>query len=436
MPDKPRLKIAIGSYGHTRALKAGDVPIRNVEPDFVEVVPIIGAFRRMVRDVEFDVCEMAPTTYMIARALGAPFIALPMFVMRRFHHGGFVVRPDSGIKVPKDLEGKKVGVRAYSVTTGVWTRGIFVNEYGLDSSKVTWVVDDEEHVTALKLPPNVVHAPEGKSLVEHDGERRAAGRLHRPRRHRPRRPADRRLGERAGRPAPRVYPELIANVAQVEADWFRRTGIYPIHGLIVVKTEVLAKHPVGAQGAVRCVRRGQEALHRPPQGQRRQLGRRPEVPRPHAARRRSAALWPQGQHAEHRGDADLWPAAGAHPQAHAARTRCSSIPTRRDRAAPYPFQPRRRSACRPSSISTRMSSRPTPRRYPLNPLGGNQSTWSRDRPTPFEKLVEAMDQAGVAKAAIVQASTAYGHDNSYVADAIAAHPRALHRRVLGRRAGA
>ena len=132
--------------------------------EFVEVVPIIGAFRRMVRDVEFDVCEMAPTTYMIARALGAPFIALPIFLMRRFHHGGFVVRPDAGIKQPKDLEGKKVGVRAYSVTTGVWTRGIFVNEYGLDSSKVTWVVDDEEHVTQLKLPPNVVHAPEGKSL--------------------------------------------------------------------------------------------------------------------------------------------------------------------------------------------------------------------------------------------------------------------------------
>src|SRR6266852_7327937 len=165
MADQPRLTIAIATYGHTKALKSGEVEIRNVDPDFVEVVPIIGAFRRMVRDVEFDVCEMAPTPYMIARALGAPFVALPVFLMRRFHHGGFVVRPDSGIKTPKDLEGRKVGVRAYSVTTGVWTRGIFINEYGLDSSKVTWVVDDEEHVTALKLPPNVVHAPEGKSLA-------------------------------------------------------------------------------------------------------------------------------------------------------------------------------------------------------------------------------------------------------------------------------
>ena len=130
--DRPRLKIAIATYGHTAAIKDGSIPIEGVDANFVEVMPIIGAFRRMVRDLEFDVCEMAPTTYMIARALGAPYIALPIFVMRRFHHGGFVVRPDAGIKAPKDLEGKKVGVRAYSVTTGVWTRGIFTNEYGLD----------------------------------------------------------------------------------------------------------------------------------------------------------------------------------------------------------------------------------------------------------------------------------------------------------------
>jgi 4,5-dihydroxyphthalate decarboxylase len=244
MADKPRLKIAIATYGHTRALKDGSSPIERVDPDFVEVVPIIGAFRRMVRDLEFDVCEMAPTTYMIARALGAPYIALPIFLMRRFHHGGFVVRPDAGIKAPKDLEGKKVGVRAYSVTTGVWTRGIFVNEYGLDSSKVTWVVDDEEHVTSLKLPPNVVHAPEGKSLqsMMKTGEIQAgfSG------------PAG--VG-RAGPPisgwdkagaataAADTYPELIADVAQVEADWFRRSGIYPIHGLVVVKDEHIKRHP-------------------------------------------------------------------------------------------------------------------------------------------------------------------------------------------------
>jgi len=243
MPDDGvKLDIAIATYGHTAAVKDGDVPIKGVTPNFIEVVPIIGAFRRMVRDLEFDVCEMAPTTYLIARARGAPYIALPIFVMRRFHHAGFVIRPDSGIKVPKDLEGRRVGVRAYSVTTGVWTRGIFMNEYGVDSAKVTWVVDDEEHVATLELPSNVIHAPPGKSLATMmaSGELQAGftgpagiGRAGPP------------TGnwEQGAHAHTQVYTELIADAAKVEADWYRRTRIYPIHGTIVVKDAVLTKHP-------------------------------------------------------------------------------------------------------------------------------------------------------------------------------------------------
>ncbi len=219
MTESPRLKIAIATYGHTKVLKSGEVKISNVDPDFVEVVPIIGAFRRMVRDVEFDVCEMAPTTYMIARALGAPFIALPVFIMRRFHHGGFVVRPDSGIKVPKDLEGKEGRCACLFCHDGRLDARIFANEYDMDSSKVTWVVDDEEHVTTLKLPPNVVHAPEGKSLagMMASGELQAGftgpagiGRAGPPT----------GAWEQGGQKSAEVYPELIPNVAQTEADWF------------------------------------------------------------------------------------------------------------------------------------------------------------------------------------------------------------------------
>jgi len=162
--------------------------------------------------------------------------------MRRFHHGGFVVRPDAGIAKPKDLEGKHVGMRAYSVTTGVWTRGIFTNEYGLDASKVTWVVLDEEHVTTLKLPDNVIHAPPGQSLASMmaSGELQAGftgpagiGRAGAPTAN----------WEQGGQTPAQNYPELIPDVAAVEAEWLRRTGIYPIHGTIVVKTDVLEKHP-------------------------------------------------------------------------------------------------------------------------------------------------------------------------------------------------
>ena len=235
------LKIAIATYGHTAALKQGQVPVAGVRPEFIEVKPIIAAFRRMVRDVEFDVCEMAPATYMIAREAGSPFKALPVFIYRRFHHAGFVCRDDAGIRAPKDLEGKKAGVRAWSVTTGIWTRGILQNDYGVDLSKITWVVDDEEHVKSLKLPPNVVHAPAGRSLVDlmSAGEIQAAftdnagiGRAGPP-----------KEGWVAASGRPPNYVELFPDAARLEAEWYRKTGIYPVHGLIVVKDELLARAP-------------------------------------------------------------------------------------------------------------------------------------------------------------------------------------------------
>ena len=172
MSGKLKLDFSIGNYPHTKRLLSGEIEIDGIEPNFIEVKPQIGAYRRMVRDHEFDVCEIAPTTYIIARGYGAPFVGLPIFLMRQFNHGTLLVRPDAGIKHPKDLEGHKVGVRAYSVTTGVWLRSALVEDFGLDDSKVTWVVDDEEHVVEMKLPDNVVHAPEGRSLnaMMADGE--------------------------------------------------------------------------------------------------------------------------------------------------------------------------------------------------------------------------------------------------------------------------
>jgi 4,5-dihydroxyphthalate decarboxylase len=236
--EKVKLNFAIADYPHTAEILSGAIPIEGVEPNFIKIVPQIAAYRRMAREVEFDVCEIAPTTYVMARAIGAPFIALPIFVMRRFHHSGFLVRRDAGIKKPKDLEGRKVGVRAYSVTTGVWTRGIFIDEYRLDSSKVTWVVDDEEHVTQLKLPDNIVHAPQGRSLSDMMAAGELAAGL------------DGNAGVgRSGSPAggwqvrEANYPEFFPNAVELEAEWYRKTGIYPVHGTIVVKDEILKQYP-------------------------------------------------------------------------------------------------------------------------------------------------------------------------------------------------
>jgi 4,5-dihydroxyphthalate decarboxylase len=238
LASKVRLKIAVAEYPHTAAVRNGSIPIEGVDAEIVTVVPQIAAFRRMVRQVEFDVCELAPTTYIIARAYGAPFIALPIFVLRRFHHAGLLVHPNAGIKTPKDLEGRNVGVRAYSVTTGVWTRGVLIDEYGLDSSKVTWVVDDEEHVSQLKLPPNVVRAPPGQSLADMMATGELAAGFH----------GNAGVG-RSGSPTAgwktveANYPDLFRNAEPLEADWYARTGIYPMHGTIVVKDAILAKHP-------------------------------------------------------------------------------------------------------------------------------------------------------------------------------------------------
>jgi len=230
--------MAVAEHPHTSAVRNGSIPIEGVDAEIITVEPQIAAFRRMVRRVEFDVCELAPTTYIIARAYGAPFVALPIFVQRRFHHAGLLVRPDAGIKTPKDLEGRKVGVRAYSVTTGVWTRGILIDEFGLDSSKVTWVVDDEEHVTQLQLPSNVVHTPNGKSLAEMMAGGELAAGFH----------GNAGVG-RTGAPTggwqtvEAHYPDLFPDAEQLEAEWYRRTGIYPMHGTIVVKDSVLMEHP-------------------------------------------------------------------------------------------------------------------------------------------------------------------------------------------------
>jgi 4,5-dihydroxyphthalate decarboxylase len=238
LAGKVHLKIAVAEQPHTAAIRNGSIPIEGVDAQFVTVEPQIGAFRRMVRQLEFDVCELAPTTYIIARAYGAPFVGLPIFVVRRFHHSGLLVRPDADIKAPKDLEGHKVGVRAYSVTTGVWTRGILMDEYGLDPSKVTWVVDDEEHVTQLRLPENVIRAPKGRSLADMMADGELVAGFH----------GNAGVG-RSGSPTgawkqvEADYPDLFRNAAELEADWYARTGIYPMHGTIVVKDSVLAEHP-------------------------------------------------------------------------------------------------------------------------------------------------------------------------------------------------
>ncbi len=252
------LSCCIRDYPFTAPIKSGRIRVPGADLQFIDVKPQVAAFRRMIRDLEFDICELAPTSYVIARAHGVPIVALPVFFVRRFHHEGLVVRPDSGIVSPKDLEGRKVGVRAYSVTTGVWKRGLLQNEYGVDIDKITWVVDDEEHVRTLKLPANVEHVPEGKSLAgmiaagEIDaGLTGIAG-----------------IG-RAGSPAagwnetapklPEDLRQLFPDAARRDREVYERDGVFPMHATLAIKQELLRDAP----GLVRALYRAFDDARRP-----------------------------------------------------------------------------------------------------------------------------------------------------------------------------
>src|SRR5205085_8634510 len=162
-----KLTAVTRTQGNNQALKDGTVKPKTFDFEFIEVNPLIDAFRRMVRGLEFDICEMAITTYICARAHGKRMTAVPIFLVRAFHHGAILVNTKAGIRTPKDLEGKRVGVnRGYTVTTGVWARSILQEEHGVDLGKITWVLSGDEHVEEYRSPPNVVPIEKGKKMAE------------------------------------------------------------------------------------------------------------------------------------------------------------------------------------------------------------------------------------------------------------------------------
>lgn len=213
------------TQGNNQALKAGRVTPQGFSFDFQEFPVLVHAFRRMVRELEFDVCEMAFTTYLCAKAHGKRFTALPVFLVRGFHHGAIVHNTTAGIQAPTDLEGRRVGVnRGYTVTTGVWARGILQDEYGVDLDRVTWVLSGDEHVAEYRPPANVVPMEPGGSLetMVTTGEVAAA------------------IG--VGATHPDVAP-LIPDAEEAAFGSLHRRGLYPINHLVVVKDELLEKHP-------------------------------------------------------------------------------------------------------------------------------------------------------------------------------------------------
>ena len=225
MSSERTLKTVTRSQGNNLALKDGTVVPRTFRMEFEEVPVLVDAFRRMVRGMEYDICEMALTTYLCAREHGKRFTALPIFLVRAFHHGAILYNTKAGIKSPKDLEGRRVGVnRGYTVTTGLWARSILQHQFGVDLDKITWVLSGDEHVAEFRPPPNVVPIGDGNNMQEMlaSGELAAA------------------IGVEIEHPD--VRP-LIADAREAGFQALRERGHYPINHLVVVRDELLQAQP-------------------------------------------------------------------------------------------------------------------------------------------------------------------------------------------------
>ena len=156
---------AIGNYPHTKALRSGQVVSDKLKLSFVDMPTINRAFAPMVREGRFDVSEMAIATFLQARAYGKPLVLLPVTLAARFQQSALLCRAGSRIRGPGDLPGCRVGVRAYSQTTGMWLRGILADEYGVQPSQVRWLTFEGAHVQEYQDPPWATRAPPGSGLL-------------------------------------------------------------------------------------------------------------------------------------------------------------------------------------------------------------------------------------------------------------------------------
>jgi 4,5-dihydroxyphthalate decarboxylase len=166
MPAEPLvLRAALGAYPHTAALRDGWVTSDRLRLDFAEVSPVNRAFAPMVREGRFDVSELAIATALQAKAYGKPVVLLPVTVAARFQEAALLCRTDGDVRGPADLAGRRIGVRSYSQTTGMWLRGILADDYGVRPESMRWLTFEDAHVAEARDPPWAERAPPSKELL-------------------------------------------------------------------------------------------------------------------------------------------------------------------------------------------------------------------------------------------------------------------------------
>jgi 4,5-dihydroxyphthalate decarboxylase len=245
-----RLTLSCGDYDRTRPLIDGVVPTPGID---LTVIPLPSAERhtRFVSHLEFDVCELQIAQYLGLKSQGVPITAVPVFPHRRFNHSCVMVRLGSDIVCPEDLRGRRVGIHAHFNPIALWIRGLLQHEFDVPPSSIHWVADGPEQVTGWS-PPNwlrIERAPAGRkmqSLLE-------AGEL------------DAQILSDSGVDVPatnKVVRRLWPNYREVEADYYRRTGIFPIRHIVVVRDAVLEHHPEVAAQLVRVFEAAKQHAYR------------------------------------------------------------------------------------------------------------------------------------------------------------------------------
>lgn len=249
MAKKVHLTLACGDYEIIRALKEG-----TVQPDGIELTVLtdmVSSVRhwRMIRNREFDVAELSMSNYLRAKFMGLPFVAIPVFLHRRFRHGFVFINVNKGIQKPTDLIGRKVGLRNYQATNNLWVRGILEHEYGVPHRKIHWYKEDEEELEFT--PPEDLKLdwiPKGKTVAGMllDGELDAV--IH-PDILQPVLDRDPRVGR------------LFENYKELEVDYYKRTRIFPIMHTTAIRQEIIEKDPWVPLNLLQAFQRAKQAAY-------------------------------------------------------------------------------------------------------------------------------------------------------------------------------
>jgi 4,5-dihydroxyphthalate decarboxylase len=215
-----RLRTLLGTHPCAAALRDGSVKSDKVALDFAHYSPTHKGFKPMIREQAFDVSEMAIVTYLMAKSFSKPMVLLPSVVVARFQHPYAVARAELGELKPRDLEGKRVGIRSFTTTTGAWLRGILANDYNVDLNSIDWVTFEDAHVAEFR--DTTKRAPAGKEIIQMllDGDLDVA------------------LGEKVERPG---LKPLFAE--SDEKAWAAKHRILPINHMVVVSEALSKTHP-------------------------------------------------------------------------------------------------------------------------------------------------------------------------------------------------